>query len=213
MTATVRTLSLATLGATVLAFSQALVASAITFTLSGTTGYAHSAYFPEYQNARYEGYMIVDDTDLLPDSEAEGLFKITDYFITIVNDCFPDFKATFKPNAHTVAKFYQDDLFIDLGDGDVFNDSKNNPTTGSLFLNFVGKVGTPNVLPTYGPVDGVFDPFKSFLKLGGSSNAPDLTIGITSAKVEAVPEPTTIAGATVFGLGLLLRKRNRNNSL
>lgn len=212
MTALVRTLSLATLGATALVCGQAFAASAVTFTLSGTTGDAHSHYYPEYQNARYEGYMVVDDTDLLPDSEAEGLFRITDYFITIVNDCFPNFKATFKPNAHTVAEFYQDDLFIDLGDGDVFNDSKNNPTKGSLFLNFVGKVGTPNVLPTYGPVDGVFDPFKSFLKLSGSSNAPDLTIGITGAKVEAVPEPTTIAGATVFGLGLLLKKRSRKKS-
>lgn len=209
MTTMLQKLSLAALGTATLVLGQAVAASAVTFTLSGTTGDANSHYFPEYQNAKFEGYFIVPDDapDLDPSDEA-GLFEISDYLITLVNECFPEFKAVFKKGSHP-AYFYQDDTDITFPGFDIFNDSQDNPTFGSLFLSFSGKVTSPNVLPTFGPVEGTFNPHPSFLSVGGSESAPDLDIRVTSASVQAVPEPTTIAGATIFGLGVLLKKRRK----
>ncbi|MEX0272358.1 PEP-CTERM sorting domain-containing protein [Leptolyngbyaceae cyanobacterium UHCC 1019] len=206
-------LSLTIAGTIALSTSSLDPASAVVFKLSGTTGSAqnpeYSHFYPEYQNARYEGFFIIpDDAPDLDPSHKVGLFEIQEFTIKLFNDHFPTFKALFTQGS-TKAFFRQDDTDIFFPDFEIGNTSQNDPTLGSLFLSFNGIVESPNILPTFGPITGHFASDRSFLKVGDSESAPDMMISVTSTSVEAVPEPTTMVGAAVFGLGMLLKKRTQ----
>ncbi len=216
MTTTLQKMSVAALGAAAVSLGGVAPAQAfeLKYTFEGTTGDAYSYLYPEYQNARFSGYFTVDSDaiDENPDPY-KGKFKLTGFFMEIVNDCFPEFKATVTPgtNPYSSSEYLLlGSLTLSLTDGDNDNYSLYNPDIANfqLFFNDSFFESNPNQVPTTAPDAGTFKPANSFLKMQvGSIPGSELNIPVSAARIEAVPEPTTMAGLTVFGLGVYLKRR------
>ena len=188
------------------------------FQISGTTGCIDSSYYPEYQGASFTGFFSVrnDAPDLNPDP-AKGLFEAYEFKLTLTNSYYPGFTSVISSIAGQPGYIKLGSLGQG-GEGDVDNSSQDNPTKALYQIFFSGSVGDQNHAPTKAPDSSTFMPSLSFLTLfAARSEAPMQTIPIVTAKIspptfqniEAVPEPTTMAGIGVFGLGLLLKRVSR----
>lgn len=216
MNSLMQKLTFTTLGAAVLVLGSSVSpAGAFTFqfNLSGTTGSLppcdpNQQYYPEYQDAYFKGSFTVDDTDLAPGDNDLGKFKVVDFLVEVFNASDPGFHAKFTPKLNTQAFIFLDDTDISFLDFSVDNHSTNDPRLGSLFLRFSGKVADPNTLLTQFPNNN-FSASASYLELGDAQvgDAPTVKIPVTGASVEAVPEPTTLGGLGLFGLGLVLKRK------
>lgn len=225
-------LALAAASTTVVAVGSVIPADAFQLTqynFSGKTGSLpyydlYAEFFPEYQNADFQGYIQVR-TDA-PDQDGTdnaGEFSIYEFLITLTNPAYvgepASFQATLGPGAAN-ATVKLSSFIIGIIDADVINASTNDPTKADFQLFFSDDAPNPNQPPTAAFVPTNFVPGipASFLRLKGSASAPDSTIAIISAQIdsvetidvaEAVPEPTTLAGLGVAGLGLLLRQKTK----
>ncbi len=220
MTSLMQRASLAAFGAAAVTFGSMAPTYAFEFTrfeFTGVTDFADCNFFPEYQNANFSGFFTIrTDAHDLDDSHERGKYEISDFFIELTNPHHPGFAATIDafPNGHpvTTKAFVLLSSFITpIRNGRVTNASQNNPTKADFELFFSDNFENPNVAPTFAPRPSTFVPSLSFLTLRGSETAPDLRIGIRTAeiRVAAIPEPTTMTGVGVFGLGLLLSKKKR----
>jgi hypothetical protein len=179
-------------------------------------------FYPEYQNADFQGYIQVrTDAPDQDGSDNAGKFSIYKFLITLTNPAYvgepASFQSTVGPGA-AKATVKLSSFIIGIIDADVINASKNDPTKADFQLFFSDNAPNPNQAPTADFVPTNFVPGipASFLTLKGSTSAPDRTIPVVSAQIdnvktinvaESVPEPTTLAGLGVVGLGLLLRKK------
>lgn len=214
-------LSLVTAGVAALTLGTLAPANAFqlnVFQISGTTGCLDSHYYPEYQGASFTGFFSVrnDAPDLNPDPY-KGLFEVYDFKLTLTNSYYPEFTSVISLNSTQPSYITIGSLGLGI-EADIENSSQDDPTKALYQLFFSGSVGDPNRAPTQAPDSSTFVPHLSFLNLSGAlSGAPEQTVPIVTAKIshptfqntEAVPEPTTMAGMGVFGLGLLLKRVSR----
>jgi len=224
MNTVVQKLPLAAIGASVLALSAALPSNAADFkilSVSGVTGGVvdgNPADYLEYQFANLQGTVTysLDAKDLNPDPY-QGRFKIKDFSFTITNPNYPSFLAEIDRGHETKAFIELSSYAIIITNARTRNTSLNNPTLSDISLFFTDTVGNPNKPPTQTPSGDSFvaDPTKSFLKLFQSPNAGAAKLAVTDAEVvdpAAIPEPTTMAGLGVFGLGALLKRQSKKSA-
>jgi len=215
MTAFTQKVSLAAVGAAAVAISGVAPAQAYgvtRFDFSGTTGFASKKFYPEYQNANFTGFFTVrTDAEDLDPKKKSGKFEIEDFLIEITNPHYKSFLAVIEPDEDLNTKSFVklSSFSTDITNARVRNFSTNDPTVANFQLFFTDTFLNPNKAPTTAPDASTFLKSKSFLTLKGSETAPDLKIGITSAEITAIPEPTTMAGVGVFSLGCFLAKRKR----
>jgi len=224
MTTMMKQLSLATLGAAALGLGTITSADATTLNFSGFTGdipfgvNSNPQYYPEYQNAFFEGFFTYNET--VPSSVVGNTarYNLTAFDMTVTNPFFyPDFMAKvgltsgsfIEINRSTALSTLQIPYPAPGAAQNVSNSSQNDPRKAGFQLSFNGIFNDPN-----SPTDErTFVPSTSFLHLFDSQSppcdpAPPQTVPIRSARVEAVPEPTTMAGMGLFGLGMFIKRRS-----
>lgn len=229
MTTVMQKFALATVGAAALAVGSVAPANAfglsepedvvlMRYDISGTTGSLfgkQSHYFKEYQNATFTGEIFYDlnAKDQAPDDPNWGIFPILGFLITITNNQYPDFQATIGFGAETNPEIKIDEFIFSIIGGDLDNHSQYNPTIADFNMFFNCYSGDRNVAPDRAPCG--LNSSESYLTLYGVEDKPDLKVsiplvfGVSSepVKVEAVPEPTTMAGIGIFGFAAFLQKR------
>ncbi|MGI0487273.1 PEP-CTERM sorting domain-containing protein [Pantanalinema rosaneae CENA516] len=229
MTTVMQKFALATAGAAALAVGSIAPANAYglsepeppillkQFLISGTTGslFGENAnYFKEYQNAQFTGQLIYNfnGKDEAPDDPEWGIYSLLDFVITITNDHYPGFQSTLTYGPKTTkAAIEIDEFTTPIRGATVGNHSQYNPTLADFNMYFNCYSGDRNSVPDRAPCG--FNSTFSFLTLYGVAEKPDLSVriplefGTITGPVEAVPEPTTMAGIGVFGFGAFLKKR------
>jgi hypothetical protein len=186
------------------------------FLIEGTTGSLsgdNAHYFKEYQNAHFTGQLIynINGEDQAPDDPNWGIYPLIDFLITITNDAYPSFQSKLTYGLHTTANIAIDEFTTPIDGADVGNHSEYNPTLADFNMFFNCYSGDRNVAPDRAPCG--FNSSNSYLTLYGVADQPDLKVtiplefGTITGPVEAVPEPTTMAGIGVFGFAAFLQKR------
>lgn len=229
MTTMIKQLSLATIGAAALAVGTMTPAYAalITLPISGLTGGVTAgdpATYPEYQDAFFEGTFTYDNSVNLSNVALLTRYAITRFDITVTNpfsEQYSDFMATITRSNGSVIEIDRrgavpiSSLLIPKpapdGAQNVSNESTNDPRKAGLFLSFAGIFNDPTNRTTYIP-GGVLDLFDAQKPDCFPAGPATIDVKYAEVGVEAVPEPTTMAGLGVFGLGALLRKKMKKQA-